>query len=166
MISMIRRGILFVTLACALPLASTSIFAPFPALSQSLQNFAKETVTVRSDGKVHRLTVEIARTAAQQAQGLMFRRRMAADAGMLFLHAAPRRARMWMKNTYIPLDMLFIAPDGRIDQIVERTTPHSLETIVSDNPVSAVLELNAGTASRLGLKPGDRLVHPAFAPQG
>jgi uncharacterized membrane protein (UPF0127 family) len=158
MVPMIRRWFLLAALACALP--------ALPALAQGLQNFAKETLTIRSQGKEHRLTVEIARTPAQQAQGLMYRRRMAADAGMLFLHTGPRRAQMWMKNTYIPLDMLFIAPDGRIDQIVERTTPHSLETIVSNSAVSAVLELNAGTAYRLGLKPGDRVVHPAFTPPG
>lgn len=127
-----------------------------------LQTFETAPLVIRSDGAEHRFTVEIARTPRQQSQGLMFRRRMAPDAGMLFLHSAPRRASMWMKNTLIPLDMLFVTADGRITQIVQRTTPHSLETITSDRPVSAVLELNGGTAARLGIKPGDRIIHTAF----
>ena len=69
---------------------------------------------------------------------------------------------MWMKNTLIPLDMLFIESDGRIAKIVERTVPLSLASIASERPVRAVLELNAGTAARLGIQPGDRVLHPAF----
>jgi uncharacterized protein len=134
-----------------------------PASAQTgPQDFEKTTLVIRTSTGDHRFTVEIARTPRQQSQGLMFRKRMAADAGMLFVHATPRQARMWMKNTYIPLDMLFVAADGRITKIVERTTPHSLETIASDGPVSAVLELNAGTAARLGIRTGDRLLHPVF----
>src|SRR3546814_16503275 len=86
----------------------------------------------------------------------MFRRQMAADAGMLFLFGGSKVRAMWMKNTLIPLDMLFIDETGKIVRIEERTVPHSERAIVSGGPVSAVLELNAGTASRLSIKPGDR----------
>src|SRR3546814_5004902 len=88
---------------------------------------------------------------------------MAADAGMLFLFGGSKVRAMWMKNTLIPLDMLFIDETGKIVRIEERTVPHSERAIVSGGPVSAVLELNAGTASRLSIKPGDRVRHPAFA---
>ena len=81
---------------------------------------------------------------------------------MLFLYEAEGLRTMWMKNTVIPLDMLFIDRRGEIVDIVERTVPFSLETISSDRPALAVLELNAGTASRLGIRPGDRVVHDAF----
>ena len=117
------------------------------------------------DGK-HAFTVEIAKTPRQQAQGLMFRRRLAADAGMLFLYAQPQIIRMWMKNTFIPLDMIFIGADGRIVSVVERTIPQSLETVSSAKPANAVLEVNGGTVSRLGIRPGDRVRHPAFGTDG
>lgn len=106
--------------------------------------------------------VEIAESPDQRAQGLMFRRQMAADTGMLFLFGGSQERAMWMKNTLIPLDMLFIDETGEIVRIEERTVPHSLRVIKSGQPVAAVLELNAGTTSRLAIKPGDRVIHPAF----
>jgi hypothetical protein len=108
----------------------------------------------------------VARTAAQHAQGLMYRRRLAADTGMLFIYDKPEPARFWMKNTYIPLDMVFIAPDGRISSIAERTVPLSLELVTSNQPVIGVLELNGGTASRLGIRAGDRVIFPALGAGG
>ena len=113
-------------------------------------------------GARHDFQVELAVTPAQQAQGLMHRRSLAADAGMLFLYLRVRPVSMWMKNTFIPLDMLFLAPDGRIVRIVERTVPESLEVISSEVPVAGVLELNGGTAARLRIAIGDRVRHPAF----
>jgi uncharacterized membrane protein (UPF0127 family) len=83
--------------------------------------------------------------------------------GMLFVHEQPRTLSMWMKNTYIPLDMVFIDADGRIQQIVEQTTPHSLELIRSDAPARAVLEIGGGEARRLGLHTGLHVNHPALA---
>ncbi len=115
-----------------------------------------------ADGREHRFEVEVARTAEEKARGLMFRESLAADAGMLFLSRRPRRQVMWMKNTLIPLDMLFVAADGRIARIHERATPMSLDSISSRGRVLAVLELRGGTAARLGLRPGDRVRHPAF----
>src|SRR3546814_19133591 len=87
----------------------------------------------------------------------MFRRQMAADAGMLFLFGGSQVRGMWMKNTLIPLDMLFIDEAGKIVRIEERTVPHSERAIVSGGPGSAVMELDAGTASRLMIEPGDRV---------
>ena len=110
----------------------------------------------------HTFNVELALTADQQAKGLMYRRTLAPDAGMLFVYARPSPVTMWMKNTYIPLDMLFIGADGRILHMVERTVPLSTELIGSDKAIRAVLELNGGTASRLGIRTGDRVVHPAL----
>lgn len=126
-----------------------------PAAGQRrLAKFAWSSLAIRSGGREHRFSVEIARTPREHSQGLMFRRRMAADAGMLFVYDPPRPVSMWMRNTYLPLDMFFIAPDGRISHIVERTVPLSEENIPSRGTVRAVLELNAGTAARLGIEPG------------
>jgi uncharacterized protein len=114
-------------------------------------------------GGAHAFKVELAVTDAEKAEGLMFRRELAADAGMLFdMGPGEHAATFWMKNTYIPLDMLFIRADGRIQNIAERTVPQSLDTVPSDGPVRAVLELNGGTAARLGIKPGDMVRHPLF----
>lgn len=115
---------------------------------------------VTADNKSHRFQVEVARTPEQQSQGLMFRRSMAPDAGMLFLNDPPRVMTMWMRNTFLPLDMIFFDQQGRVTRIVERTVPLSEAIIPSGSPVQGVLEVNAGTAAKLGLKPGDRLVHP------
>jgi len=113
-------------------------------------------------GAAHRFAVEIARTPAERSQGLMFRERLAADAGMLFFYTQDQPVSMWMKNTLIPLDMLFIRRDGRISKIAERTVPLSEAVIASDGAVAAVLEVNGGTAARLGLRPGDRVRYAAF----
>lgn len=116
-----------------------------------------------SDGKTHRFTVEVVATPEARTQGLMFRRSLAADAGMLFDFGQTAPVAMWMKNTLIPLDMLFVASDGRIVNIAQRTVPHSLTLIPSAKPVRFVLEVTGGTAARLGLKPGDKLLHPLFS---
>ena len=150
-----RLAVLLTLLATAwaAPAAAQNGFATFETASLSIETAA---------GDAHAFQVEIAETGAQRAQGLMFRRQMAADAGMLFLFGGSEVRAMWMKNTLIPLDMLFIDETGKIVRIEERTVPHSERAIVSGGPVAAVLELNAGTASRLGIKPGDRVHYPAF----
>ncbi|MCA1406942.1 DUF192 domain-containing protein [Ensifer sp. IC3342] len=103
------------------------------------------------------LTVELAVDPGQREQGLMYRREMAPDHGMLFDFGETRRVMMWMKNTYLPLDMLFVARDGTVRTIHENAVPLSETIIDSGEPVAFVLELNAGTVKRLGIKPGDRL---------
>jgi uncharacterized membrane protein (UPF0127 family) len=102
------------------------------------------------------------RTLDERARGLMFRRYLPADRGMLFEFGAEAPVAMWMKDTFIPLDMLFIRKDGTINSIAMNTEPHSTRTIGTSEPVWSVLELNAGTAHRLGIKLGDVIVHPLF----
>ena len=102
------------------------------------------------------------RDDAGRSRGLMFRRSMAPDHGMLFDFERDEPVTMWMKNTYLPLDMVFIRPDGTISRIAADTEPLSTTIIPSGSPVVAVLELNAGTAAKLGIKAGDRIEHPLF----
>ncbi|WP_229426729.1 DUF192 domain-containing protein [Microvirga alba] len=124
---------------------------------------ALESLTiVLSGGQKQSFQVEVARNNADRAQGLMYRRSMPADRGMLFDFGRVEPVSMWMQNTYLPLDMLFVRPDGTIARIAANTEPLSTRTIPSGEPVLAVLELNAGTASRLGIKAGDRIEHPLF----
>lgn len=108
------------------------------------------------------LDVEIADTPAKQALGLMYRTELAEKHGMLFLHDPPRESTMWMRNTYIPLDMVFIRADGTVHRIAAMTEPHSEAIIASNGPVAAVLEIAGGSAARLGLKPGDKVRHRHF----
>lgn len=130
--------------------------------AQQSPAFPKSALTIETASGAHRFNIELAQTPEQMSFGLMFRKQMAPDAGMLFVYDTPRMAAMWMKNTFIPLDMLFIGADGRIVNIAERTVPHSEATIASNGPVRATLELNGGAAARLGIKPGDRVRHEAF----
>ena len=119
-------------------------------------------VIVTRDGQRHLFRVEMAVRPEQQTVGLMFRERVGPDEGMLFDWGSPRESAMWMKNTLIPLDMLFITADGRVHRIAERTVPHSLASIESRGPVRATLELTAGTAERLGIRVGDRVEQRIF----
>ncbi len=119
-------------------------------------------IIIHASSGDHVFRVEVADTDDARERGLMYRRSMAPDAGMLFDYTVPRHVSMWMKNTYIALDMLFITPDGRIANIAHDTTPHSLDVISSTSPVRAVLELNAGTIERLGIAVGDRVTHAIF----
>jgi uncharacterized protein len=124
---------------------------------------AFETLSIAmQSGQRQSFRVEVARNDADRAQGLMFRRSMPADQGMLFDFGRVEPVAMWMQNTYLPLDMLFIRADGTIARIAANTEPLSTRTIPSGEPVLAVLELNAGTAAKLGVKPGDRVEHPIF----
>jgi len=142
-----------------LPILLLAVLTGGATFAQSLlAKFESASLAIVTDAGRHEFKVEVALTPEQRGQGLMFRRDMARDAGMLFdFGARPDRASMWMKNTYIPLDMLFIRSDGKIESIAERTVPHSLEAISSRGPVRYVLELNGGTAARLGIGSGDRV---------
>lgn len=111
----------------------------------------------------HQITVEVAESPSDKAKGLMFRRTLGDQEGMLFLYTEPQDVAMWMRNTYLPLDMVFIDKFGTVVQIAERTVPFSEERIESGGAVLAVLEINGGLSERLGLKPGDRVVYKAFA---
>jgi uncharacterized membrane protein (UPF0127 family) len=127
-----------------------------------LQTFEKDKLAIRTKAGRHEFNIEIARRRHQHAQGLMFRRHLAADAGMLFLYRETQRASMWMKNTYVPLDMIYIDRQGTIVGYYERAIPGSLEVITSKHPVNAVLEVNSGTVSRLKIAVGDKVIHSAF----
>jgi uncharacterized protein len=143
-------------------LALLLLIALAPAAGAQLATFPKSTLTIDTDSGPHRFTVELATTPAEQEQGLMFRHSLPADAGMLFDFGATQPAAFWMKNTLIPLDMLFIGADGRVADIHERAVPLSEATIYSKVPVRAVLELNGGTVSRLGIHLGDVVHFPIF----
>ena len=117
-------------------------------------------VTVQTDSGSHTFSVEIMRTSEERSKGLMFRKHLAPDAGMLFDFGNPRPVSMWMKNTYIPLDMLFISKDGVVHKIAENTTPHSTEIISSNSQVKFVLEINAGLSAKYGFEPGTRVLLP------
>lgn len=127
-----------------------------------------EVVIETADGQRYPFVVEMAETPEQRRRGLMFRDSLAADSGMLFLFDQPRIAAFWMKNTFVSLDMLFLTQDGRIADYYERAQPGKwmedgyLAIIKSKVPVSAVLEVPAGTVDRLDLALGDRVRHPVF----
>lgn len=114
-------------------------------------------LTIESKGKRHPFRVEVARSDAEWSKGLMFRTAMGADEGMIFVGRPPQQASFWMKNTVIPLDIVFIGPDKRILNIGADAVPYSLEPVPSIGPVIAVLELNGGRAAQLGIGPGDRV---------
>lgn len=123
-------------------------------------------LVIETAGGPHRLRVEVAATPSERARGLMHRRTLAPDAGMLFVYPSAQPVSMWMKNTYVPLDILFIGPKGRIFRIVPDAEPLSTRHIPSRGPAAAVLELPAGTAARLGIRPGDRVRHPRLDAAG
>ena len=132
-------------------------------LVQPARAFEPGTLAIHShDGTVHNFMIELARTPDERAQGLMFRKEMDPQAGMLFDFGEEQPIAMWMKNTFIPLDMLFIGSQGEITGIAAGAEPQSETTIPSPGPIRAVLELNAGTAQRLGIGVGDRVEHPIF----
>lgn len=124
------------------------------------------TLTILSGAKTHSFTVELADEPDERRQGLMFRRSMEPDHGMLFRYDQPQRVAMWMKNTFIPLDILFLQQDGVIVNIAPDAEPGSLSQIASKGRVLGALELNAGTSERLGLKPGDQVLHAIFGNAG
>ena len=132
------------------------------AVSQDIVAFKKTSLVIDTPKGPKKFSVELAVNEKQHSQGLMYRRILAPNAGMLFDYRYLRRISMWMKNTYIPLDMLFLNQNGKITHIVQRTIPHSLSTISSKGLVRAVLEVNSGTVSKLGIEIGDTVRHSIF----
>jgi uncharacterized membrane protein (UPF0127 family) len=126
----------------------------------ALETFKTSELTIVTANGPHKFTVELALSGPQMEQGLMFRHSLAPDAGMLFDFGAPTNITMWMKNTLIPLDMLFLDNGGRIIDIHERAVPKSLDTIAANGPTRYVIEVNGGTAQRLGIKLGDQATSP------
>jgi uncharacterized protein len=109
-----------------------------------------------------RFTIELAATPGERARGLMYRRSLQPDHGMLFDFQTPQPVAFWMKNTPLPLDMLFIDETGTVVQIAADTVPYSETPVPSEQPIRAVLEVNAGTSERLGITPGATVRHPIF----
>ncbi len=147
-------------LAALLVLAPLSARAESPAVETSAAK--TEPLGIVAKNGRHAFQVEVMRTDADRSRGLMYRRSMAPDHGMLFDFESLQTANMWMKNTYLPLDMVFIRADGSIARIAADTEPLSTKVVSSNEPVLAVLELNAGTAAKLGIRAGDRVEHSLF----
>jgi len=118
------------------------------------------TLVLKTDTGDHSFNIELATTDQDRALGLMFRRSLPENAGMLFLYDPPQPAAMWMKNTLIPLDIVFISPEGTVHRIESGAEPFSTSLIPSEGTIAAVLELNAGQADKIGLKRGDKVVSP------
>jgi uncharacterized membrane protein (UPF0127 family) len=126
-------------------------------------SFEKSSLTIEAESGPVAFEVELAISPEQRRHGLMFRERLESDQGMLFDFGRTGPVTMWMRNTFVPLDMLFIEEDGRIARIVADTEPLSDAVIGSGGPVRAVLELAAGTSAAEGIAVGDQVVHPIFA---
>jgi uncharacterized membrane protein (UPF0127 family) len=143
-------------------IAMLTVIASNHALATS-DSRVDSTIVIATRDAEYVFTIEIARTPAEMERGLMYRERLDADRGMLFLYEQDRQVAFWMKNTLIPLDLIFADAAGRIVGIAERAVPLSTQLIPSPEPVRAVLEVNGGTAERLHIKIGDRLLHPALS---
>ena len=126
----------------------------------------RETLKIITATGTHLFQIEIAETIEEKSRGLMFRRSLADDAGMLFPYLPAQEITMWMKNTYISLDMVFIREDGVVHGVATGTEPFSEAVIASKGDVTGVLEIRAGIAAKIGLKPGDKVVHPLFGRTG
>ena len=133
-----------------------------PLNPKNAQSLPESPLIISGAGAPHRFTVELADDDTERGTGLMHRGKMEADHGMLFDFMKPRRVSFWMRNTFIPLDMLFLKSDGEIVSIIENVQPHSEDPVGPDRPVRAVLELNAGIVDKLGIKVGDKVQHTAF----
>ena len=142
----------------------SSLFLGCMATVSGRAEAAVDDLTITTATGPHHFAVEVMRTRDELERGLMFRREMANDRGMLFDFGSPQPVTMWMKNTYLPLDMVFIASNGRVVSVKQDAEPLSEKTIPSGGDVLGVLELDAGTAKRIGLKPGDRVSDPMFKP--
>lgn len=155
--------------ACLVLLASASMPPPAfagttRATAEPLSSFPLAELVIESAGKRLKFKVWIADTPERREQGLMFVKQLPPDGGMLFPYPGESDVAFWMKNTFIPLDLLFVRRDGSIARIAERARPHDLTPIPAGEPVLAVLELAGGTAAKLGLRRGDHVVSTALQP--
>ena len=156
-----RRSVCAIALsltACTMPANGGSEVAgctPGAAAGQSAAGIQQVTLCISSAKTARAFNVEVAETAAQQAKGLMFRTELADNAGMIFPFPEPRIASFWMKNTVIPLDIIFIRANGTIESIADNTIPYSTIPVEAGEPVVAVLELRGGLAAELGIAAGD-----------
>jgi len=154
------RHVLFALLAATLVACSPGAGGAAAAASKAVHpDSGLEIVplTVISASGTHRFRVEVARSSMEQAKGLMFRTKLGPGEGMIFPMNPPRGASFWMKNTVISLDLIFIAPDGRISNIAANAVPYNLAPLTSIGPVKGVLEIPGGRAAELGIAPGDKV---------
>jgi uncharacterized protein len=150
-------------LLCAVLLWSTAVGAESNDERQLDRMFPRSTLQIATpDARLHKIDVWVADTDARRMRGLMFVEHLADDAGMLFIYPEPQPVAIWMKNTPLSLDILFVRADGRVHRIAENATPQSTDTIPSDGSVLAVIELKAGSAARMKIRPGAQVIHPAF----
>ena len=147
-----RRGLLAATVFLLVLLASNAVRAADDTMLE-----------IVTQSGVHVFSVEMAKTDEERQKGLMFRKELPEGTGMLFDFKPDQNVSMWMRNTLIPLDMLFINGDGTIRRIAENTEPLSERTIPSGGPVRGVFEVIGGTAKKLGIKAGDKVAHPLFS---
>jgi len=155
----IAFAVALVLAACS-PQAQDGAIAAAPAETTSVHPVSGLEViplTISQNGKVHHFRVEVAQTDEEQARGLMFREKMGPDEGMIFPHEPPRVASFWMKNTVLPLDIVFIGTDHRISNVSANAAPYSLEPRTSEGLTIGVLELNGGRLAALGFTPGAKV---------
>ena len=151
---------LLLPIAACQPSASTAV-----SLERSAAGLEQVPLTITTAaGKAHRFTVEVARTPDEQAQGLMNRQSLAPDRGMIFPYRPAQAVAFWMKNTLIPLDMIFVSPGGRILRIEPNTVPLSLDPVGSGDAVEAVIEIAGGRSAELGIAAGDQVKWQAPSP--
>jgi uncharacterized protein len=158
-----NRAAFWAALFCILAAAAVSLFALNRSSSSDSPDVkaagSRETLTIETRTGPREFSIEVARTPDQQAMGLMYRTSLPDTQGMLFPHSEPREVTMWMRNTYIPLDMVFIRTDGVVHRIEANTEPMSERVIASQGLVGGVLEIAGGAAARLGIAPGDKVRH-------
>ena len=143
-------------------LAAILVVTGFAIASAPLRAASFQPLEIVTKNGVQVFSVEMATTEEEKQTGLMYRKELADGKGMLFDFNPEQEVSMWMKNTYVSLDMIFIRADGRILRIAENTEPLSTRIISSKGPARAVLEVVAGTAQKYGIRPGDRVGHPLF----
>jgi uncharacterized membrane protein (UPF0127 family) len=151
------RAVLFCLLVAALVIMMVGAVR-----AQSEMKMRRDTLTLHTASGAHRIDIEVAENDREKAYGLMFRRSLGDSEGMLFPYPTAHEITMWMRNTFISLDMIFIRADGIVHRIEMDTEPHSERIIASEGDVTGVLEMKAGSARRLGLKPGDRVEYAHF----
>jgi uncharacterized membrane protein (UPF0127 family) len=152
----------WVTLPRIAALLACSVFAVSLFANGAVRAATVEPLEIATKSGVQVFSVEMATTEEEKTTGLMFRKALPAGRGMLFDFSPPQEVSMWMKNTFLSLDMIFIQADGRILRIAENTEPQSTRIIASSGLVKGVLEVIAGTAKKYGIEPGDRVAHPLF----
>jgi uncharacterized membrane protein (UPF0127 family) len=145
--------------ALAAPLALAALAA---RAQETDVQFKRSSLVIAAGGRDLKFEVELATNDAERARGLMYRKQLGPYEGMLFDFYQEMPVSFWMKNTLIPLDMVFIAADGTVKHVHANAVPLSTETVPSRFPVRAVLEINGGSAALLGIKPGDTVRHPIF----